>query len=179
MPENKFPDSSDPSPGIEGEDGSGCGQPDFDGGRSLGKAAALDYLPSVWNYLDVCVPAQHAVLWAKLRSQTVPIIEDESPRRKLRWKPLWLPAEKHGSSWAAELMVENRPPLAVNPGGGYRKPKFVWLTPVEALRMPSYRIPGLTFETPQLGLYRADDTEVYCESTSCAETAGCPRMTAR
>lgn len=31
MPENKFPDSSDPSPGIEGEDGSGCGQPDFDG----------------------------------------------------------------------------------------------------------------------------------------------------
>jgi hypothetical protein len=49
------------------------------------------------------------------------------------------------------MMTENRPPLGVNTGGGYGKPKFVWSTPVEALRRPSRRIAGLKYERAQFG----------------------------
>jgi hypothetical protein len=105
---------------------------------------------SDWEYIDTPVPVRYALLWAELRSRTVEV-QEEAPRWRVPWKESVPPVEEYADESIARMMTENRPPLAVNTGGGYRKPKFVWTTPIQALRRPSRQIAGLKYERAQLG----------------------------
>jgi hypothetical protein len=91
------------------------------------------------------VSAEFAGLYAWLQRFTV------ETRAGIPLRAAGFDSPEAGNPRIEKMMVENRPPLAISAGGGYRKPQFVWETPIEVLRRPSGRVPGVKLHQARFG----------------------------